>query len=227
MLGHIKGMEGGFTPVCTVWAASLVGTSMLFNQFPDWKKTLFLHWPSVLRKKEYTRLVTNFGAFGGTFDMTAMIDLYFLCQSGMRIEACRSGRFLLALILLGAGLLYVDYNKYLFAERTPWLSHRLILSLVCLESWENPWHKTQMPPLPLPPFPSFLMPFLLAAQNCMLFGTPWKMMVAPILVSIPVHALLMIFDELRFQVAYLMSGGAATRSTKEERNNILLGAGGG
>jgi len=34
-------------------------------------------------------------------------------------------------------------------------------------------------------------------QNCMLFGTPWKMMVAPILVSIPVHALLMIFDELR------------------------------
>jgi hypothetical protein len=43
--------------------------------------------------------------------------------------------FLLALVLLACGLLYVDYNKYLFAERQPWLSHRLILSLVCLESW--------------------------------------------------------------------------------------------
>ena len=50
----------------------------------------------------------------------------------------------MALFLLASGLLYVDYKKFLFAERTPWLAHRLILSLVCLESWENPWNMTQV-----------------------------------------------------------------------------------
>ena len=78
--------------VCSIWAASLVGTSVLFNYAPDWKKQLFLHWPSVWRKKEYFRLATNFGAFGGKFDFSSMIDLFFLCQSGTRIEAKRSLR---------------------------------------------------------------------------------------------------------------------------------------
>ena len=168
MLGHIRGMEGSFTPVCSVWVASLVGTSILFSQQPDWKKVLFLHWPSVLRKKEYWRAVSTFGAFGGKFDISAMIDIFFLCQSGMavfvraracahamdacaqqseqapararqppssppgmRIEAMRSWRFCVALVLLASALLYVDYQKFLFTDRTPWLSHRLILSLVC------------------------------------------------------------------------------------------------
>ena len=75
-----------------MWAASLVGTSVLFNYAPDWKKQLFLHWPSVLRKKEYFRLATTFGAFGGKFDFSSMIDLFFLCESGTRIEAHRSFR---------------------------------------------------------------------------------------------------------------------------------------
>ena len=49
----------------------------------------------------------------------------------MRIEAMRSWRFCVALVLLASALLYVDYQKFLFTDRTPWLSHRLILSLVC------------------------------------------------------------------------------------------------
>ena len=88
MLGHIRGMEGSFTPVCSVWVASLVGTSILFSQQPDWKKVLFLHWPSVLRKKEYWRAVSTFGAFGGKFDISAMIDIFFLCQSGKALFVC-------------------------------------------------------------------------------------------------------------------------------------------
>ena len=51
---------------------------------------------------------------------------------------------------------------------------------VCLESWENPWHMTTLPPLPLPPFPSWMLPFLLCAQNCLMFGSSWKNMVRPL-----------------------------------------------
>ena len=40
-------------------------------------------------------------------------------------------------------------------------------------------------------------------------------MVAPVVVSIPVHAVMMVFDEVRFQLAYLMSGGKVARRDTE------------
>ena len=35
----------------------------------------------------------------------------------------------------GGGLLYIDFYRLAFAGRQPWLAHRLIMSLICLESW--------------------------------------------------------------------------------------------
>mmetsp|Transcript_43903 Transcript_43903/g.138587 ORF Transcript_43903/g.138587 Transcript_43903/m.138587 type:complete len:159 (+) Transcript_43903:287-763(+) len=96
--------------------------------------------------------------------MASMINLFFLCQSGMRIELGRSFRFLLALSLCGTGLLYCDYHRLFYTRHSPWTSHRLILSLICLESWSHPTELTTLPPLPLPPFPCWLLPAMICKQ---------------------------------------------------------------
>eukprot|EP00288_Rhodomonas_lens_P002628 CAMPEP_0177720566 /NCGR_PEP_ID=MMETSP0484_2-20121128/16686_1 /TAXON_ID=354590 /ORGANISM="Rhodomonas lens, Strain RHODO" /LENGTH=217 /DNA_ID=CAMNT_0019232821 /DNA_START=108 /DNA_END=758 /DNA_ORIENTATION=- len=180
-------MNGGLPPTIMVWCVLLILSTLLFNQYPEYKKVLHLHWKAALKQGQYHRLLTNFLCFGGKFDMGCMMQLFFLAQSGARVEQGRSMRFILMLIIGAAGLLYVDYYKMLLAARQPWLSHRLIYAIVCLESWDNPFQLTTLPPLPLPPFPAWLLPPLLSLQSCLMFGNDWRTLVAPLVVSIGIH----------------------------------------
>jgi hypothetical protein len=61
------------------------------------KKDLFLHWTSVIRKGQYWRLLTTFLCFGGKFDLMSLVDLFFIAQSGARMEFGRTTRFIVAI----------------------------------------------------------------------------------------------------------------------------------
>ncbi|EKX43699.1 hypothetical protein GUITHDRAFT_153147 [Guillardia theta CCMP2712] len=210
-------MSGRVTPVCATWCFFLVASIILFRFHPEYKKELHLDWRSIIKGGQQYRLITNFLCFGGKFDMASMINLFFLCQSGMRIELGRSFRFLLALSLCGTGLLYCDYHRLFYTRHSPWTSHRLILSLICLESWSHPTELTTLPPLPLPPFPCWLLPAMICAQNHFLFGAPWQSMIAPAACSLVCAVILMIYDELSFMVF------SRTHIKDPTRLNELLG----
>eukprot|EP00290_Baffinella_frigidus_P000124 CAMPEP_0180165206 /NCGR_PEP_ID=MMETSP0986-20121125/30838_1 /TAXON_ID=697907 /ORGANISM="non described non described, Strain CCMP2293" /LENGTH=268 /DNA_ID=CAMNT_0022116151 /DNA_START=155 /DNA_END=961 /DNA_ORIENTATION=+ len=222
MLGSISQMKGTLPPVCLCWCVALVGSAILTQYKPEVKQELILHWTSVIRKHQYWRMLSTFLCFGGKFDMMSLIDLFFIAQSGARMEFGRTPRFLVAILACASSLLYIDFYRLAYAGRQPWLAHRLIMSLICLESWSHPWQLTTLPPLPLPPFPSIFLPPLLLAQNMMLFGTPWKLMIAPFAACVPALVVLFLLDSL-FDSDWLR--GARGPGKGKQQLNMMFGDG--